>query len=352
MKISIMGGWKSDSGASLHSESLGREFVDMGHELNVFTFYHHAFHGSQLTGKDEDYVKACFTHGCYNPLELDPRPFLTSDYNYFIAEDIGMFPKDLLIKIYNSHIKKKAKCISVYHDNCLTDDPSFYQFDWDAIVCFDERFKKVLDQVYPNDLIHIIPYPCHPWTSGDKKEAREFLNLPEDKKIIFTFGGNTNRVLKVMEGINGVCDDYSVALLALTKDRVTIDLYEELGKKLNCELIIREEAPSINRLYKYLHASDLLLYYRKPIPHIVVASTILQCLGAGCAILGNKTRYTEMFDNEIFKYDNEKELQAGIREIFNQTDKHLSVIESAKKYVINNSCRNISQKFIDLYKKL
>ncbi len=352
MKISIMGGWNSDSGAAQHGESIGREFVNMGHKLNVFTFYHYAFHGSQITGKNENYVKPCFTHAFYNPLKLDPKPFLTSDYSYFIAEDIGMFPKDLLIKIYNSHIKKKAKCISIFHDNNLSDDPSFYQFDWDAIVCFDERFKKILNQVYSNDIIKIIPYPCHPWEISDKKKAREFLDLPKDKKIIFTFGRNTNRVLKIIEGIKDICNEYSVILLALTKDRITIELYEKLRKKINCELIIREEAPSTNRLYKYLHASDLLLYYRKPISHIVVASTIFQCLGAGCAILGNKTKYTELFDNEIFKYDNEKEMKTNIKEIFNQTDKYFSVIESAKKYVLKNSSKNIAQKFIDLYKKL
>lgn len=352
MEIAIMGGWNTDSGASTHSESIGREFVKLGHELNVFTFYHHAFHGSQLTGKDEDYVNPCFTHTFYNPLELDPRPFLTNDYKFFIAEDIGMFPKDLLVKIYYSHLKKKAKCIMVYHDNRLSDDPGFYQFDWDGIVCFDERFKDVLCHVYPEDLIHVIPYPCLPWNPGDQAEARELLNLPEDRKIIFTFGGNTNRVLNVIEAASDLHKDYPVTILALTKDRVTINTYEELSQKLKCEIIIREEAPSINRLYKYLHAVDLLLYYRNPIPHIVVASTILQCLGAGCPVVGNNTKFTEKFEGEIFKYDNEDDLKKNIKHVFDQTQEYKSVLEKAQKYVVENSCENIAKKFMELYEKL
>ena len=53
-----------------------------------------------------------------------------------------MLPKDLLGKIFH-RIKKQAKTINVVHDGKLTDDSSFYQFDWDAIVSFDDRWAWV-----------------------------------------------------------------------------------------------------------------------------------------------------------------------------------------------------------------
>ncbi|MBN1899382.1 MAG: hypothetical protein JW827_11440 [Spirochaetes bacterium] len=352
MKISIMGGWNTDSGASLHCESIGREFIQMGHKLMVFSFYTYAFHGTQITGEDEEYVTRCYTHFNYNPLKLDPIPFITNDYEYFIAEDVGMVPKELLNKIFNTHIKKKAKTVSVYHDNHLSEDPAFYQFDWDAIVCFDQRFKDILVKAYPAKKIHIIPYPCSSWIPGDKKEAREKLYLPQDKKIIFTFGLNTHRVLKILKDTDVLHKDYPSMILALTKDRLTIKSLNELKKKMKTPMEIREEAPSIDRVFQYLHASDLMIYYRDPLPHVVVGSTVLQCLGAGCAILGNKTRFTESFGQEIFKYDNPEEMVQAIREVFNESEQYKKVIKMAKKYSVANSSREVAKKFIALYKKL
>lgn len=352
MKIAIMGGWNTDSGASFHSESIGHEFVKQGHTLNVFTFYQYAFHGSQITGVNEDYVTECFTHSRFNPVKLDVIPFLKKDYELFIAEDIGMLPKDLLVKIFNTHIKKKAKTVSVFHDNQISDNASYFQFDWDAIVCFDKRYKPVLKGVYPDENIFVIPYPCNPWNPGDKESAREELNLPKDKKIILTFGPNTSRLLKVIKYTETLHEDYPLMILALTKDGITIKELNEIKKWMKIPIEIREEAPSINRLYKYLYASDLLFYFRDPVQHIVVASTILQCLGSGCPVLGNISRFTEMFEHEIFKYSNPYDIISNMREIFDKTDVYKDTMNNAKKYTIKNSSVQIAKKFIELYHKI
>ncbi len=347
-----MGGWNTDSGASLHCELIGREFVRQKHKLKAFTFYEHAFHGTQITGEDEDYVIRCFTHSRFNPIELDAKPFITTNYDLFIAEDIGMLPKNELGKIFDTHINKKAKTVSVYHDNQLSSDPGFYQFDWDAIVCFDQRYKNVLLQAFPDEKIHIIPYPSLSYENSDKIKMRNELNLPEDKKIIFTFGLNSNRVLELISELDQIYKNYPTLVVVLTRDPKIIFEYKKLQKKMKIDMIIREEAPSIKRLYKYLNASDLLLYYRIPTPHIVVASTILQCLGAGCPILGNETRYTEIFEDEIFKYSNTKELVKAIEHVFNQDEEYKKVIKSAKSYVDKTSAKEVSKQFLELYRKL
>jgi len=160
MKIAIMGGWNVGSGASVHSELIGRELAK-NHELTIFTFYNDSYHGNAFLGEDENYVIRCFTKfGDKNP-SLDTKPFLEEDYDIFIVEDLGMLPIDLLKKIY-PEIKKKAMTINVIHDGDVSDKDGFYDFDWDAIVCFDERYKKFVKTKYPEEKIHIIPYPSIP----------------------------------------------------------------------------------------------------------------------------------------------------------------------------------------------
>ena len=95
-----------------------------------------------------------------------------------------------------------------------------------------------------------------------------------------------------------------------------------------------------------------MLYYRTPIPNIVVASTILQCLGAGCPIVGNVSRYTELLGKQIFKYSNTKELFEAIRHVFDQNGDYKEVMQTAEEYVKKTSATEIVKQFIDLYKKL
>jgi hypothetical protein len=331
---------------------LGRELVAMGHELKVLTFYRHAYHGFDLTGTDEDYVSRCFTHARFNPVTMEAIPFITSDYEYFIAEDIGMLPKDHLAKLFESHIKKKAKTVHVYHDNSLSDDPSFYQFDWDAVVSFDDRFKELLLQAFPAEKVHIIPYPCASWEPGDKAEARRALDLPADKKIIFTFGDNTGRILNCVESVDRISDRYPILLLALSRDRLVAEKYEKLRSEVGFEILFRELSPAHHAIYEYLWASDALLYYRDHVKGAVVASTITQCLGAGCPVVGNATRYTEPHSDEIFKYNSDDEMVDALCNIFDETEKCRRVIAKAEEYVNKTSARKTAEHFVELYEEL
>jgi hypothetical protein len=85
-------------------------------------------------------------------------------------------------------IRRKSKTVHVVHESRLPEDPTFYEHDWDRLVCFDERFKSFLSRVYPPDMISLIPFPCAPWREGDKEKARKQLGLTLDSKIILVFG--------------------------------------------------------------------------------------------------------------------------------------------------------------------
>jgi hypothetical protein len=336
MKIGMMGGWNTDSGASFLSELIGRPWVEEGHDLTVFTFYDYAFHGTQITGVDEKYVIRCFTVSGYTPNKLNPVPFLTTDYDIFVVQDLGMLPKDLLGKIFH-RIKKKAKTVNVIHDGKFSEDPAFYQFDWDAIVCFDERYKSFLVKVYDPDIIHIIPYPCYPTAKGDKGEARKKLRLPPDKKIVFGFGPAAKTTIEVVHSIAELSRDYPILLLVTTKDKTGIQEFRKLQKQGIMEIDLREEAPDIKRLYDYLHASDALIFNKKSTSHVVVSSTVLQCLGSGCPIVARDSNYVEYLDKEVMKYSSEEELKKKLCAIFDESEEYKITMNAAEEYVKKKS---------------
>jgi len=351
MKIGMMGAWNTDSGASIHAEFVGRGWKKLGHQLQIFSFYRHSFHGTAIVGEDEDYVKRCFTVWDGPPPRLNPVPILTSDFDFFVTQDLGMLPKDELGKIFH-WIKKKAKTITVIHDGRLADDPGFYQFDWDAIVCFDKRYRDFLVKAYPEKRIHIIPYPCHPLEYGDKQKARKELNLPGDKKIVFLFGPAAQHSLENIPAVISLAKKYPLMILVVTKDKNALKGYREIKKKYKVDLELRVDSPDIQQLYKYLWASDALLLTKKPGPWVVVSSTVFQCLGAGCPIVALNSNFVELFGKELFKFSNFAELKTNLIDIFQEKPRVKAKLKAAERYVKNNSGEEIAKKFLKLFNNL
>ncbi|MDI6840137.1 MAG: hypothetical protein QMD71_04705 [bacterium] len=351
MNIGMMGGWNTNSGASFHAELIGRAWVEQGHNLRVFTFYDYAFHGTQIVGEDEDYVTRCFTVSSYIPPKLDPIPFLTSNYEIFVVQDLGMLPKDLLAKIF-TRIKSKAKVVNVIHDGALSKDPAFYQFDWDAIICFDERYRKFLIDAYEPDKVHIIPYPCYPLVKGDKKEKRRKLGLPENKKIVLLFGPNVRVALELIPSITELASDYQILLLVVTKNRDALKDFRKFQYSKLIDIELREEVPDINRLYDYLHASDALIFNKASPRQVVVSSTASQCLGSGCPIIALNSKYVGYFDKEVMKYSTFDELKKALCSVFDKSPEYKTMMEAAHNYVIRNSAQSIGKRYIELFNSL
>ena len=51
VKIAMMSAWNTDSGVAIHAEPVGRAWLEMGHELQVFTFLKDDFHGEEITAE-------------------------------------------------------------------------------------------------------------------------------------------------------------------------------------------------------------------------------------------------------------------------------------------------------------
>lgn len=353
MKIAIMTRWNVPSGQSAHAEPLGQAWLEMGHQLKVF-----APQGIDLLLVRQD--DKPFVHRCYfldvwgerkrRDYLFDPRPFLEEDYEIFLVEMVQFMPMPELLDIF-PHIKKKAKTILVVHEVELPQDLNWYKFDWDAIVCFDTRYREFIVKAFPKAKTVIIPFPCHPPLHGDRREARIRLDLPLDKRIVFAYGFNTvhNHIdlFPVMERLSR---DYPLLFLLLTHH----------GEKLATNpdfLLLRDEMPMVERLYTYLHASDAYVYYVRKgevkIEGVGVSSSVATCLGAGRPIL--VPSYCNFFDlsgKEVLKYRDLQDLEQGLQDVFDGAESVKESLRVAEEYATRNSSREIAARFIELFSEV
>ncbi len=346
MKIAMMSAWNEDSGVSVHAELIGRAWVEMGHVLKVFSFFPFDFHGTAIVDKDEAYVTRCFTTPSSERLYFDPRPILEADYEVFVAQDLGMLPKDGLGKIFH-HIQRKASTLTVIHDGVPSDNPSFYQFDWDRIVCFDTRYEDFLKRYHPEEKISIIPFPCVPLHIGDKTAARAKLGLPNRKKIVLIFGQRLREYLPLLPCIKEVAAHLPCLLLVISQKDTEL---MSGGDGLQVE--IRQESPCLERLYDYLHASDVLIIHRSPCDGVVVSSTAYQCLGSGCPILASKSNFFETVKDVVMTYSGAQDFKAGLWEILTKGARYRKTQIAAEEFLKGNSAEVIAQYYIDLFEAL
>ena len=350
MKIGIMTRWNVPSGQSSHAEPVAHAWMEMGHQLKVFAAKGIDTH--MQCREDEPFVHRCFVQDVWGQREnkyyfFDAKPFLEEDYEIFVMEMAYFMPMPEMLKIL-PQIKKKAKTVLVVHETGLPSDPNWYKFEWDAIVCFDERYKEFMSKAFPEEKIAIIPFPCHPPLHGDQKEARLRLGLPLDKKIVFAYGFNIlfNHIelFPVMERL---AKDYHVSLVLLAHHDPTL-----LESKPEF-LILRNEMPSEDRLYTYLHASDAYVYYGRISVGVGVSSCAATCLGAGRPLLvPDSCKYFELSGKEVIKYRDLQDLEQRLRDVFDDAGYVKESLEAAEEYSARNSGYEIAKQFTALFNKV
>lgn len=348
MKIAMMSPWNVACGAAVHAELVGREWVKMGHELKLFAPIEKET--QPVTDKDEPYVTRCYTMDRepikgLNPSLLDKEVFLRSDYETFIVQNLELMPMEELLKVW-PQIKAKAKTILVIHEGYLPPYPEFYQFDFDAIVCFDERYQRQLIRKFPTDRIHTIPYPCHPLKPGDKREAREKLGLPQDKKIVFSYGIVIHQHFPTLLPLEALNREYPLLYLVLAAEGRSETLDKAQDKY--GFIWIRDGGRTTDELYDYLHAADALLLYKQS-PNIVVSSTVYLCLGSGCPIIISEGGYTEELGEEVLRYKDFDELKEILAQVFEGEEPDQKAVE---KFIAEKSAEKVAQRFIELFESL
>lgn len=340
MKISMLSTWSLFCGASVHAQLIGNAWVKQGHKPTVF-----APHGVPLTEtQDEPWVIR--NYSLAKSASLDPAPLLDMDSDIFLLQQIPQMPIKSLLPIA-SKIRSKAKTVVVIHQG-RPPSSELCEFPWDAVVCFDERYRRFLVNLFSEEKIHIIPYPCYPVKHGDKIEAREKLRLSPDKMILFIYGVAVHQyfhLLPLMERIN---KENPLIFVVITGVRDWFDLFEAAKRRYDF-IALEMRRPSMDELYTYLHASDALIYHRDSSVDVVVPSTIYTCMGSGCPILALYSNFVETLETEVLKYKNLDELQELL---LRGRDKLQSTVEAAAKYANRNSADNIAIKFIELFERL
>ena len=353
MKIAMMAPWNVACGVSIHAELVSREWVKAGHELKVFAPREE---GKLPTARDEPFVSRCYSMRrspklTVKDLWLDPKPFLEFDCDFFVVQNLELLPIYELIKI-SSQIKGKAKAILVIHEgnrSCFSEQ--HLAFDWDAIICFDERYKKEFSQVFPAEKIYIIPYPAHPMMLGDKVAAREKLNIPQDQKVVFSYGIWFQNRLPVLTALQELSKEIPFKYLAVIHETPPEGLQAISEAKSRYSFLeVREEALPLEKLYTYLHASDVhLLWKFSEDPHLLVCYSAYLTLGSGCPIVINASGYARDLGEEVFKFKDLDDLQKILAHILDGEKPCLKAVED---FMSRNEASKVATQFIELFSGL
>jgi hypothetical protein len=351
MKLGMMCLWNAANGPSIHAELVGRAWVELGHGLKVFSARKHPDARPTLQ-KDEDFVIRHFSVDEVIPFtrapSFDPSPVLQEEYDVFIAQNVERLPAERLLDIFHK-IRERAVTVQVVHEGKAPEDPLYYKFDWDAIVCFDGRYKDYLVKSFPPEKIHMIPYPCHPLELGDKREARRKLGLPLDQKIVFSFGFRPKDVVSVLPVLKDLTEEYPLRYVIIANPESDIRELREAKNRYDY-IDLRVKPIPLHELYTYLHASDTLLIHRESSQkyYAVVSSSVCQALGAGCPILFHESNYVELHGDEITKYRDFADMKAKLADLF-QGKFNLGTVEV---FLEDHKAERIAQKFLQLFEEL
>lgn len=338
MKIALMTAWNTDSGTALHAEPLGRAWLQMGHEVLVFSHIKEDFHGDGFTREDEDFVIRCL--GTQRTQYLDVCSIISSEFDVLVIQDIRTLPFENIAKVFPV-LKRKGWVVHILHEKSLPPEPWFYQFDWDAVIYIDER-QEFIRNVYPD--AKYIPFPCHPLREVDKDEAKRYLNIPKDKKVILSF---------CQRGYEA----YLRNLPPQLQEEVVLLLLVPKGYKITEEKtpswmkVVEEDALSTEKFDIYLFASDVFVLHKlKSRGHAIVSSTVFQALGAGCPIcVPEKSDFFYPLQNEIIRYKDLDDLNRKILVLLQDSQYRQKVLDAAKSFVLMNSPLNIARRYINFF---
>ncbi len=343
--------WNAANGPSIHAELIGRAWVKMGHKLMVFSAKSHP-DARPTFQEDEDFVIRNFTVKKIVPFTrasyFDASPILENDYDIFVAQNVERLPAEKLLGIF-PEIKEKALTVMVVHEGKLPDDPLYGKFDWDAVVCFDERYKEFLVKIFPSEIIHTIPYPCHPLKTGNKNKARKKLGFSPGEKIVFSFGFRPEDVVVVLPALKDLSNKFPLRYVVIANPESDVELLLK-AKKQYSFIDLRVKPVPLDELYIYLHSSDVLLIHRESSRkyRAVLSSSVCQVLGSGCPVLFHESNFVELHKDEIIKYSDFEDMKSKLIDIFNGKFD----INKVKIFLEKNSADVIAKRYIDLFEKL
>ena len=118
-------------------------------------------------------------------------------------------------------------------------------------------------------------------------------------------------------------------------------------------LLLRDEMPTTEKLYNYLHACDAYVYYGRISVGIGVSSCVATCLGAGCPVLvSSKCNFFDLSGKEVIKYRDLEELEQRLRDVLDGAEYVKESLAAAEEYARKNSGFEIAKQFIRLFDRV
>ncbi len=342
MRIGIISRWNATCGVSMHAELIGREFLKMGNDLIVFApfiqsanrWWHH-----KIIREDEDFVVRCyeelmppdFTGGWF-----DVNAVLNEDLDLLVVESYESLPYKYVEEIVK-RLRGKIVTIAVTHEG-RREDIKYDLNLFDAVVVFDERYKREVVHGYQN--VVVIPYPCHPIKTGNRRFAEDLLTF-------FSFGrqpvGEYYDFIRVLDDL---ASRYEFVYRVVRSDGLL-----PFSRKW---LIQEQRRLTTEQVYEYLNSSDVHLIPKGNTRRVVVSSTLYQCLGALVPTIVPNTRHFEILPEidgvkPAIVYKDLEDLKQKIIRVIEDEEFRREVINSAKRYVEENRSDKIASKFIKLF---
>jgi len=361
--VVIMGSWNTDGGVSRHTTPLVEWLCSQGYRVKVFTHYKESPHGIPLNVKDEDFVTRCYTTEGkrvpglnsfnFNPL-LDAIE--KEGYNIFLAEDLGMLPMKELLEVF-PRIKEKAQTILLNHDNePKPNDSIFWKFNWDAVINFLPSQNGFMVKHYPAEKVYLSSFPCYPVLNMKKKESRESLDLPTDKKIILVFGEYNfiapfNALYRLRE------EDPSIYLVALVYTQDMKDILENKLKERGFDKgydEIRVERSSWQRRAEYISASQLVVLDKGKVTigkGAIISSTAFQIIGWGTPILASDNFWFRLFGDAILRFTSNEELTEQAKLLLSDSHTRREVISHALAFAYSHSPERVSSQILYIFQR-
>ncbi|MBW1669429.1 MAG: hypothetical protein JRJ66_15570 [Deltaproteobacteria bacterium] len=112
---------------------------------------------------------------------------------------------------------------------------------------------------------------------------------------------------------------------------------------------IRKESPPLDRLYDYLHASDVLIVRRGQCNGVVVSSTVYQCLGAGCPILASDNNFFETLKEVVVTFSDSNEFKEKLMDILTKKECYDAKRKALPIFLESNSAESIAKRYIELF---
>ena len=343
IRIAIMGSWNTDGKVTRHITPLVEWLRDQGYYVRVFTHYRETSHSRE---------------------PLDPKPLLRAieeeRVNMLLLEDLGTPPCWQIVEILTQIRSQGVKIALLNHDN--KPRPKGHIF-WrcleclDAVINFLPEQNEFISQFYPRDRIYLTDFPCHPVLELDKGEARRSLGLPEEKRIIITFGEYDFvapfRALYEMRR-----EDPRIYLLALVHDRDEKAELERRLKGLGFERgydEVRVETSSWRRRAEYVAASDVVVLDKGEEVEdegAVLSSTCFQVIGWGTPIVARDNRFFAPFRWEVLKYRDEEGLKRQIKLVLNDEAFRERLVSRGRSFAYRNSPGRVTTQILKVFRSI